>query len=147
MKRFLLRAEAVACLLGARLALAVCPFRRLTWLFNRPTRRREPTGPVRERVRREVRAAIRFGRRHSLLPTTCLHRAIAAQAMLRRRGVRATLYYGAATLPECGLRAHAWVKDGSSGVTGWRTARRDGYKVLARYPADENHMDGSLFHE
>lgn len=144
MKTFLLRTEALASLLGARLALALLPFRRLTWFFNRPARRPEPAGPVRERIRREVRAAIRFGRRHSLLPTTCFHRAIAAQAMLRRRGVRATLYYGATTLPESRLQAHAWVQDGAAGVTGCRTARRDGYKVLARYPGDPGQMDGGL---
>lgn len=71
---------------------------------------------------------------HGAFKTTCLHEAMAAQAMLRRRRVGATLYYGAVTLPECGLQAHAWVQDGREGVVGHMAAYRYGYKVLACYP-------------
>ena len=43
-----------------------------------------------------------------------------------------TLYYDAAILPERGLTAHVWVRDGEEGVVGHTVADR--YKVLARYP-------------
>jgi Transglutaminase-like superfamily len=39
---------------------------------------------------------------------TCIPRALVAQ-MLLRRGVCATLYYGARTMPESGLIAHVWL--------------------------------------
>jgi hypothetical protein len=130
----LLRAEAATSLLAARLALALFSFHRLTRFFNRSPARPEPTGPERDRIRKEVQGAIFHARRTWSLKTTCLHRAMAAQAMLRRRGVGATLYYGAATLPGRGLRTHAWVQDGETGVVGLLVAQRDGYQVLARYP-------------
>jgi hypothetical protein len=52
--------------------------------------------------------------------------------MLRRRGIDATLYYGAATLPQRGLMAHVWVKDGVEAVVGCQAANK--YHILARYP-------------
>lgn len=133
-RALLLLAEAVVYLLAARVALAIFPFRRLTGLFERSSRRPELTGDARLRARGEVCSAIRRVRHGSLVRTTCLHRAIAAQAMLRRRGVSTTLYYGAATLPEQGLTAHAWVQDGEAGVVGKIEALREQYHVLARYP-------------
>lgn len=131
---WLLVAEVLAHLLWARLALAICSFQQLTWFFERPARQPELTGEARTRTRQEVRSAIL--RMYLRFPgkTTCFHRAMAAQAMLRRRGVGVTLYYGAATLPESGLAAHAWVGDGNEGVLGHRTAQRGGYRILARYP-------------
>jgi hypothetical protein len=126
-------AEAVAYLATARLALAVLSFQRLTWLFERPARRVELTGEARIRMRHEVRRALNRVRRRLPSQTTCFHRAIAAQAMLRRRGVGTTLYYGAARLPTGVLATHAWVQDGTEGVVGYRAVERDRYHVLARY--------------
>jgi len=130
----LLRAEAATYLLAARSALAVFSFHRLTRFFNRPLVRPELTGTARERARKEVQRAIFHARRNWSMETTCLHQAVAAQAMLWRRGVGSTLYYGAATLPGRGLCGHAWVQDGNAGVVGLLVAQRDGYQVLARFP-------------
>ncbi len=124
--------EAMACLFLARLALALVPFRCLTRIFSLPLRRDEISGPERSRVRREVWSAVARADRRLPGGTTCLHRAMTAQSMLRRRGVGATLYYGAATLPGKGLTAHAWVNDGDEGVVGYEEAHR--YLILARYP-------------
>ena len=131
----LVLAEAAVYLIAARLALALFSFQQLTWFFARRARQPELSGAARRRMIKEVRRAIFQIRRSGPLQTTCFHRAIAAQAMLRRRGVSATLYYGAATLPGSGLVAHAWVQDGAEGVVGHLTAQRDHYHVLARYPA------------
>lgn len=132
--RRLVVAEAVAQLLWARLAVAFCSFQRLTRVFGRPARQPELMGDARVRTRQEVRSAILTVYQRFPGKTTCFHRAMAAQAMLRRRGIGVTLYYGAATLPESGLATHAWVQDGAEGVVGHRTAQRDGYQILARYP-------------
>lgn len=130
----LLRAEAAIYLLLARLALALFSFQQLTRFISRRSKRPELTGPDRERAGKQVRSAIFRVCRQGSFETTCLHRAVVAQAMLRRRGVSTTLYYGAKTIPDCGLRAHAWVQDGVAGVVGCRVAQRDGYHVLANYP-------------
>ena len=134
LKRQLLTAEVVGYLLLARFALTVFSFQQLTWFFERPTRQPELTGEARIGQRKEVRNAIYKIHRRFPGSTTCFHRAIAAQAMLRRRGIGTTLYYGAATLPGRGLATHAWVQDGADGVVGYLTAQREGYHILARYP-------------
>ena len=131
----LILAEAFICLLLARLALGLFSFQRLTWYFNLKARQPELSGEQRIRAGRAVRNAL-FRVYSRYLPwATCFHWAIAAQTMLRWRGVTATLYYGAATLPGRGLVAHTWLMDGSSHVTGVSIAVQDGYKVLAQYPS------------
>jgi hypothetical protein len=125
--------EASASLLATRLALKLAPFRRLTWLFERPARQPELTGPARTQLKREVRWAIRAAAHVLPGKFVCFPRAMTAQSMLRRRGISTTLYYGALRLPERGLTAHVWVQDGDEGVVGSRAAR--GHTVLARYPA------------
>jgi Transglutaminase-like superfamily len=133
----LLLAEAIVYLLAARLALSLFSFQQLTRLFVRPAKQPELAGAERERARKEVGRAIFRVRRSSFIRTTCMHRAIAAQAMLRRRGVSTTLYYGARTLPEQGLTTHVWLQDGTQGVVGHFAAK--GYYVLECYPqADDD---------
>lgn len=56
---------------------------------------------------------------------------MAAQAMLRRRGIGTTLYYGAMTSPEGQLQAHAWLQSEDGGVVGHEAA--PAYNVLATY--------------
>lgn len=128
--------EAAVSLLLARLALRVLPFRRIAAWLNRPPQRTELTGEERERIRKEVVWAIERTARQLPGETVCFPLGLAAQAMLRRRGISTTLYYGAATLPERGLTAHVWVQDGDEGVVGHREA--GSYHVLARYPEGEH---------
>ena len=124
--------EAMLYLLLSRLALKLLSFRRLVWLLERRPSEPEVTGTRRVRLRQEVGWAIATAARYLPGETVCFPQAIAAQAMLRRRRVGTTLYYGAARLPDRGLTTHAWVQDGAEGVVGHRNA--DKYYVLARYP-------------
>jgi hypothetical protein len=124
-------------MLAARVMLALIPFRRLMHFLAHPTQRAEVRGAERLHKRKEVRRAI-FAVRQRLHKNTCLHRAIAAQLMLRRRGVSTTLYFGAARLPNKGLTTHAWVQDGDEGVVGFQTAQQDRYYVVASFPQSEN---------
>src|SRR5664279_1631299 len=117
-KRLGLIVEAAFFLLLARLALKLLPFHLLIWYFNRPTKQPDVIGPERGQLRMEVRSAIERVAGYLPGPTVCFPRGIAAQSMLRRRGVGTTLYCGAATLPELGLTSHVWVKDGEEGVVG-----------------------------
>jgi len=65
--------------------------------------------------------------------TSCLARAVAAQAMLRRRRVSTTLFYGATSAPDRRLRAHAWLQAGDEAVVGQEAA--PDYVVVAAYSA------------
>jgi hypothetical protein len=125
--------EAWLYLIGARLMLRFLPFLRLKNFFDRPgSRHIELVESERERVRQNVRWSIE--RAAGCLPgnTSCFPLGIAAQAMCRKRGVGATLYYGAAILPEKGLSAHVWVLDGTQGIVGHRIASE--YRIIARFP-------------
>ena len=124
--------EAFFYLLMARLALKRNSFLSLTGLFSSPLRKPELSGRPRRWAREEVQTAIFYVWRRFPWKPNCFHRALAAQAMLRRRGVSTTLYYGAATLPERGLTGHVWVQDGPVGVVGHCPAQ--GFRVLARFP-------------
>jgi hypothetical protein len=124
--------EAARNLLFARALLKVFAFKHLTRFFTYPARETEISETERWHLEKDVRWAI--DKATSKLPgkSTCFPRAIAAQVILRRRGISTTLYYGAATLPERGLTAHVWLQDGDEGIVGHREALN--YQVLARYP-------------
>lgn len=65
--------------------------------------------------------------------TQCFEQGLAAAAYLRRRGLAATLHYGARGQNEQ-LQAHVWVMSGDVPVVGCENAAD--YRELARYPAD-----------
>jgi hypothetical protein len=130
--RQLVFVEAVVYLLLARLVLLCLPYRVLVRFMSIRLRQPQLAGGERKRAIKSVRLAIL--RASQLLPVrmVCFPRAIAAQAMLRRRGVGTRLYYGATNEAGKGLVSHAWVQDGDEGVIGLRAAR--GYKVIGVYP-------------
>ena len=127
----LLRLEAVVHLAAAQLAVMLLPYRVLTRLFERPARRPEFAGPERERACLEVRSAIQ-GAARWVRGSVCLPRAMAAQAMLRRRAITTTLYLGVGT-PSSARRgtSHAWLTDGELGVAGTRS--NAGYTPVVSY--------------
>lgn len=133
------RAEAAVYLMGAKVALKMVPFRWLIRVFELEPRTPELEGPAREQARAEVRRAVHRVA-HQLPGTFCFAKAIAAQAMLRRRAVSTTLYWGAAMVPGKGLAGHVWLQDGEIGIVGKRTG--SGYTALASYePAAEGERD------
>jgi hypothetical protein len=133
MTQWLIVTEAALLLTSARIALWLAPFQQLMAVLSRPTAQVDLSESERSETRQAVRQGILAARRYLLFPTTCLHRAIAAHWMLRRRGVDATLYYGV-TRSGGKLTAHAWVQDGDVGVIGLRATRQQPYHVVARYP-------------
>ena len=131
MRRRLMQIEAALWLIGAKVALKFVPFARLARLFERPTRGPELRGEARALAISTVRWTIQSTARRLPGHIVCFPRGIAAQAMLRRRGISTTLIYGAATLPGQGLTGHVWVMDGDEGVIGHKKA--GDYRELARY--------------
>jgi hypothetical protein len=118
--RRMYRREAAAMLLLARLALRVLPARRILDWAARPPRRicrfaDGETGWIAwavEAVGETTRAQ-------------CLPRALAAQAMLRRRGITSRLCLGVAKEGGGALAAHAWIELANErAVVGGNEARR-----------------------
>jgi hypothetical protein len=126
--------ETLVHLVAARLALRILPFRWLVWWFQRPARRPELAGDARQAAIRQVRLAVHYTNLWLDLDAVCFPRSIAAQTMLRRRGVSTTLYYGAAMLPDPGkLTTHVWLQDGDNGIVGHENITQ--FQILARYSA------------
>jgi hypothetical protein len=124
--------EAAMSLILARFLLRCLSFRRLALLFSRNISQASMDEGGRKHLREEIAWAIQ--RAADRLPgkTVCFPRAIAAQAMLHRRGIVTTLYYGAASNLEGSLIAHVWVQDGSVGVVGMPEPYT--FCVVARFP-------------
>lgn len=109
-----LLAEAGWEIVRASLAIRRRPFTRVVGALERPAGDAAPADPgTAYWIRRSVRA---WGRR---LPwrAKCFEQGLAAAAMLRRRGLAATLHYGAAQ-PGGTLIAHVWVTSGDTPVVG-----------------------------
>jgi hypothetical protein len=140
----LLLLEAVYWLAVARIAIAVLPFRHVGLLAARPIRRPTPPHQVRLKKVRGVRWAIVTTSERVPWRALCFQQGLAAQLMLRLRGVPSVLYYGAAQNDQIGLFAHVWVRDGNVDVIGCEIASR--YAVLATFPPqDDAHQTNSNF--
>jgi transglutaminase superfamily protein len=119
-----LAAEAALRLTAAWAALRVRPFERVVqglgdFTAAGETDHREPLGRTAEvEIARAVAWAVAAAARRMPFEATCLPQAIAAQAMLRRRGVAASVYLGAGRDEEGRMEAHAWVDAAGIGVTG-----------------------------
>jgi Transglutaminase-like superfamily len=120
-------AEALAYLAVARLAVVAVPFRILARRLGARRAETPTTGAVHPASGR-VEWAIAVAARRTPWRSQCLEQAIAAKAMLRRRGIESTLYLGVARDP---VQAHAWLRVGDRNVTGG--ADVDRYAVVASF--------------
>ncbi|MEI6559027.1 MAG: lasso peptide biosynthesis B2 protein [Rhodospirillaceae bacterium] len=120
--------EAVGWLLFGWLILRLLPFCLVAGRL-RPGLARSRTDPdIIPRIARAVRVAAR----RVPWPAVCFTQGIAAQRMLCRRGVAATLCYGVRNGAGGGLEAHVWVTvgDGRSIVGGEAAS---GFSLLATF--------------
>jgi hypothetical protein len=122
--------EALLYCTAASSLLRVLAFSRVARRLGRhmaesPPIQEEATRAEVRRIKWAVAAAAR------LLPwkPVCLPQAVAAQWMLRRRGIRSTFYLG--TDPSSSYDAHAWVRVGRIIVTGGDDPRR--YTVVSTF--------------
>jgi hypothetical protein len=114
-RRDLVEAAALSTL--AALLIRLFHFRRLAPRLGRhmAVSPEEQDESGREKAARVCRA-IDVAARHLPWKPVCLPQAVAAQWMLRRRGISSTLYLG--TDPAQAYHAHAWVRSGTTIVTG-----------------------------
>jgi Transglutaminase-like superfamily len=128
----LLLLEATLWMAVAGFGIVVLPFRHLGLLAARPIRRPEPKHQARALTVRRIRWAIVTASRRLPWDALCFQQGLAAQLMLRRRGIPSVLYYGAVSDDRHGLSAHVWVRDGDVDVIGGDSAYR--YAMLATFP-------------
>src|ERR1700692_1103219 len=103
-RRRALLAEAVAYLLAARLALIFIPFPRLAGhlgTFVPPTDPRVSTvqtqiTPDQVRLAEDIGWGVTRAARYVPFKAVCLPQAMAARVMLKRRGVKSVMHFGAA---------------------------------------------------
>lgn len=125
-----LLAEATLALGLSQLALLFLPIRWLLRLVGRLGNEATdaPGRPVRRQAA-HVGWAVAVSAALVPWPARCLARALAAHAMLRRRGIRGTLYLGLRCGASGELDAHAWLRVGGQYVTG--QADRAGFTPMA----------------
>lgn len=112
-----LLAEAALCLAAARITTLLLPFRRVARLMSAARQaHRVPTLDRATAIRDVTRAVARAAPRMPFR-AVCVQQAIAAQHMLRRRGVETTVQFGA-RFAEGRLEAHAWVTDAGTTIMG-----------------------------
>jgi hypothetical protein len=129
----LLLSEAALWLGIAGLAIAVLPFRSVGLLAARPIRRQELARQARLNNVQRIRWAVTRVAARVPWRAMCFEQGLAAQLMLRRRGVPAVLYYGAKQDDQSGLNAHVWVCDGDVDIIGGESAHH--FAILAAFPA------------
>lgn len=111
--------EALTALAIARIAMACLPFRRIAAWLGTPGSVSLPTAsPEDTRIAENVGWAI--GALGPRVPWDgrCLAQAVAATAMLRRRGLEGTVSIGVRSGTSGGFDAHAWLRIGNCIVTG-----------------------------
>ena len=120
-------AEACAAMLTARVRLAVRPFRYVAPSLGEFTRPDDPraaeraayAGEAAAAAARRVRWAIGAAAPFMPFRAVCLQRAMAAQVMLRRRGIASVMHFGAPPEGERPIDAHAWLDAAGVKVTGY----------------------------
>ncbi len=122
-----LLAEATLRLVAARFTIALVPFRRIGARLGtfaspadpRVAERRAPGSPEQARIASQIGWAVVSAARHVPFKAVCLPQAMAAHAMLRRRGVASAVHFGARRGEEKPIDAHAWVDAAGVEVTGY----------------------------
>jgi hypothetical protein len=119
--------EAILALALARLIILSVPFRfSARWLSRAPQ-----TTSCDESLLLRVRQAVTIAARNVPWNAVCLPQAMAAKAMLARRGCGSSLHLGADFNAQGKLIAHAWVVAGGTVVVG--AAGIAGVTPLARF--------------
>jgi hypothetical protein len=128
--------EASLCLGIARLAIKFLPFRWIKrgWGESQAAPPEKPDATPPELLERISRAVAKASR-HLPWDCACLAQAMAAKAMLKRRGIPSTLCLGLTTDGEARVRGHAWLKCGEQVLTGRQGM--EGFAVIAAFAEDE----------
>jgi len=123
----LLLAETLATLAFASAAIKLVPFKTLTERVSRPPRRARRAADL-----KSLRWAVDAWGRRVPWKAVCFQRALALQAMLRRRGIPSVMHYGIARHSADELKAHVWLSVDGETVIGGEEAPR--FACVATFP-------------
>jgi hypothetical protein len=124
-RRKFLVAEAVIRLASARIKLAVLPFRRIASRLGTlvppgdPRILSHPMSHEAAATARDVGWAVRSVAPWLPFRSVCLQQALAAHAMLHRRGITAIMHFGTGRDEANALTPHAWLDAAGERVTGY----------------------------
>jgi len=130
-RRQLLVAEACASMFAARMILLVLPFSRVARRLGdfvapadpRVAQRAAATTPDQAATARAIGWAVRSAAPFMPFRSVCLQQAMAAHAMLRRRGIASVMHFGASPNGARTIDAHAWLDAAGVKVTGYPIPR------------------------
>jgi Transglutaminase-like superfamily len=129
MRRLAIAAEAFAALALASGLIRLFTFRRVAAMAAKG----RTTAPIADAATaRDIGWAVAAWGRRVPWRAVCFQQGLAAQLMLRRRGLATALYYGARHDEQGKLVAHVWVRSGGIDVIGCQGA--DAYGLLAVFP-------------
>lgn len=116
---YLLFAEAWVLLAFARSMLVFRPFKKIAPLLGKEMYEVPADSPGSQSARQKrINVAILRAGRFSPWRTKCFEQAIAAKIMLKRRGMKSTVFFGVFKSASNELMAHAWLKSNGVVVTG-----------------------------
>lgn len=129
-RRRALSAEAAAYLLAARLSLIFVSFTQLARHLGAFVSVSDPCAskartfavPSQIHLAKEIGWAVTSAARYVPFRAVCLQQALAAHAMLRRRGIPSVMHFGVARGADDSLQAHAWLDASGVQVTGYPIA-------------------------
>jgi hypothetical protein len=111
--------EALLALAVARVAMACIPFRKIAGWLGTPGAATPATATAQEiHIAQEIGWAVEAWARRVPWDSRCLAQALAATALLRRRGLEGTVSFGGGRIDGGEFSAHAWLRLGSCMVTG-----------------------------
>jgi hypothetical protein len=124
--------EAFVSLACARVAMACLPFRRIAaWLGTPGGQSAETVTAENAHMADSIGWAVSVLARRVPWDGRCLAQALAATAMLRRRGVEGTVSFGVRSGESAGFEAHAWLRVGQRVVTGG--ASHENFKAFTTF--------------
>ena len=129
--------EACAALAMARIAMACLPFRSVAaWLGTRGAESPSVVAPEITGTAASVGWAVTALAQRVPWDGRCLAQALAATAMLRRRGLEGTVSFGVCEGESSRFAAHAWLRVGAQIVTGGPGIER--YKIFTTFARDRS---------
>lgn len=126
--------EGLYFLFTARLALWFIPFKKIAGNLGCHMKETPYIDVAKERQKKlMVRKTIHRLRKKTPWESTCLVQSMAAKAMLNRRGIGCTLYFGMAkdNRQKSGWDAHAWLRSGRLMITGATGGKPPAFTVVS----------------
>ncbi|KQS03801.1 hypothetical protein ASG11_05710 [Sphingomonas sp. Leaf357] len=123
--------EAAASMLSARVIVLLRPFPKVSAKFGtfvppsdpRVTAHGVGATPEQARIAKDIGWAVAAAAPFMPFRSVCLQQAMAAHAMLRRRGIASVMHFGASRGEQKPIDAHAWLDAAGVEVVGYPVAK------------------------